>query len=1103
MNRPVPSDASLAQIAAANPDDNVWLVANAGSGKTRVLTDRVARLLLRGVDPQNILCLTYTKAAAAEMQNRLFKRLGEWAMAPEGPLRDSLADLGEGDLPPEQLRLARQLFARAIETPGGIRIQTIHSFAGSLLRRFPLEAGVSPGFQEIDDRSAAQLRADVLDVMAEGPDSALLETVLEDSGEDLDALARAVIGRKTAFEGRLDEAALRASFGLPKGLDRAALLAQVFLGSEAALLAAILPALKSGTVTDAKAAGVVETLPPLPSLAALRVLEGLLLTGSGAKAPYSAKIGSFPTKKTAEAIVAHRAALENLMARVESARPLRMALEAAEAAVRLHRFARAFLRRYEAAKSARGWLDFDDLILRATDLLTDPLVAPWVLFRLDGNLDHVLVDEAQDTSPGQWRIIEALTQEFTAGEGARRVPRSLFVVGDKKQSIYSFQGADVAAFDDVKGKFSGRFNAAKAPLQQLPLQHSFRSSRAILDLVDRCFDGPASEPLGGAFRHLAFHEDLPGRVDIWPAEPPPEKPEEGAWYEPVDLMAENNATVVLARRIAGQIAKMIETGVQIPDDPKTGTFRPVQAGDFLILVQRRKEVFAEIIRACKAANLPIAGADRLILTDDLAVRDILSLLAFLNTPEDDLALATALRSPLFGWSEKRLFRLAQSRKGYLWEALRNDPAEVETVAVLHDLRNRAEFLRPYELIDRVLTRHGRRPMILGRMGAEAAEALDELQAQALAYERSEVPSLTGFLAWMQAGEVEVKRRPEAEGGLIRVMTVHGAKGLEAPIVILPDTADRRLDDRDAILPVADGVPVWAGRKEDNPAVVAAAKAERSAARKAENLRLLYVALTRAKSWLIVAAAGECGPESWYGMVERGAATLPLQPLAEGVRRLQVGHWPTDAPAPVRAKPEIAAPDWALVAASPPPAPLAEVSPSALGGEKVVAGEPLDAPGYDPVLRGSLLHLLLEHLPGLPQADWAALAEQIGALDVLDEAKAILSEQSLTWLFQPGTLAEVAVSAPWNGAVLAGSIDRLVVTPDVVTAIDYKSNRRIPTRPEEVPEAYLRQLGAYAHALHAIYPDRRIETAILWTRGPVLMPLSLDIVRAALGRAAMP
>jgi len=1099
--------AAAAQIAAADPAVNVWLVANAGSGKTRVLTDRVARLLLRGVDPANILCLTYTKAAAAEMQNRLFRRLGAWAMAPEPVLLAHLAELGEaGGLSAARLRLARQLFARAIETPGGIRIQTIHSFCAGLLRRFPLEAGVSPAFTEIDDRSAALLRGEIFDAMAEGAEKPLLDAVLPDMGEDTEGFLKQIVQRRADLAAVPAADDLRAVFGLPAGEDEAALVARTFLGDEPRILAALVAAVRAGTETEAKAAMQLAQLDAgNPSLELIAALEGRFLFGATAKAPFAAKVGSFPNKDARAAMGPTLDALNALMLRVEAARPVRLALAAAAAAERLHHFAAAFLARYEAAKAARGWLDFDDLILRATALLTDPSVGPWVLYRLDGAIDHVLVDEAQDTSPAQWRIIAALTGEFTAGAGARDEPRSLFVVGDKKQSIYSFQGANVTAFDGVKDAFRTRFAGAGAALVEKPLVHSFRSSAAILQVVDRAFLGGHAAALGGDFLHQPFHEALQGRVDLWVPVPKAEKPEQTAWYDPVDLPAENDAEVVLARQVAREIRRMIDAGVQIPADSAGEDFRPLRAGDVLILVQRRKALFQEIIRACKAEGLPIAGADRLKLADELAVRDILALLQFLNTPDDDLSLAVALRSPLFGWSEQRLFTLAQGRPGHLWERLRGQSDAADTLAVLHDLRDRAEYLRPHDLIDRLLTRHRGRALLLGRLGAEAADAIDELLAQALAYERAEVPSLTGFLVWMEAGDVEAKRQAEGEGNQIRVMTVHGAKGLEAPLVILPETADRALREQDALLPVGGGVVGWAGNQETNPPVLAAAKADRRAAREAENLRLLYVALTRAKVWLIVAGAGACGEASWHGIVAQAMQGLPLTPLPGGGSRYQLGAWADDSVGPAAAAVPLPAslPAWAIAAASAPPAPVRVFLPSALGGAKAVAAAPVD-PEEDVLARGTVLHLLLEHLAGTDPAGWPAVAQAMAATpEALDEAAAILNDPALAWLFGPESLAEAALSAPWNGGLLAGTADRLVVTAGKVTVVDFKSNAEVPAGPDAVPEAYLRQLGAYAHMLGGIYPGRAVETAILWTKGPVYMPVGPDIVRAALARAAIP
>jgi ATP-dependent helicase/nuclease subunit A len=535
----------------------------------------------------------------------------------------------------------------------------------------------------------------------------------------------------------------------------------------------------------------------------------LFLTGAGAAEPYTAKLGTLPTQAVRNALPeALRDRLQNLMRRVQSARHTRIALRAADKSTVLHRFAGAFLPLYEERKAARGWLDFDDLISRARKLLTDTSVAAWVLFRLDGGIDHILVDEAQDTGPDQWRVIESLAAEFTAGQGARDAERTLFVVGDKKQSIYSFQGADVAAFDAKHADFERRFQSVGRTFQTLKLEYSFRSSPAVLRVVDETFGDRFPQAMGGAVSHIAFRDAMPGRVDLWPLIDPAEKAPDDDWENPVDLVTESHHNARLAEQIAAEIQTLLTQGLVIPTDKGD---RPAHAGDFLILVQRRSMLFAEIIRACKARGLPIAGADRLKLGAELAVRDLSALLSFLSTDEDNLSLAAALRSPLFGWTEGELYALAHGRHGPLWQAMRNRAAEggliADTYATLQDLRDKADFLRPYDLLDRILTRYQGRQRLIARLGAEAEDGVDELLSQAMAYERLEVPSLTGFLIWLATDEVTVKRQMDSEGQRIRVMTVHGAKGLEAPIVILPECVDRKAQDRDEVALIGTK-PVW-------------------------------------------------------------------------------------------------------------------------------------------------------------------------------------------------------------------------------------------------------------------------------------------------------
>lgn len=1112
--------AAQAQIDAARPDRSTWLAANAGSGKTRVLTDRVARLLLEGVNPQHILCLTYTKAAASEMQNRLFARLGSWAMLADADLAKELDALGtEATVTPCGLRAARRLFAQAIETPGGLRIQTIHSFCASLLRRFPLEAGVTPHFTEIEERAANLLRAEIVEDLADGPHAEVLYALARHySGETLDDLTAEIVRHRSAFAWETSDDALAAVFGQPADLTRESIERMTFTGTERALLDRLVPLLRASTSKDAKAAerlaGISE-----PGPAALSLLEEVCLLKSGENA-FEPKLPDittqpFPTRDLRAAHPDLMGELDALMRRVAKAREARLALLAMERTRALHAFARRFLPAYERAKQRQGWLDFDDLILRARDLLTRPEVAAWVLYRLDGGIDHILVDEAQDTSPLQWQVIERLAQEFTSGIGARaEARRSIFVVGDKKQSIYSFQGADPREFDRMRQEFADRLAATGQPLQSSVLAYSFRTSQAILSTVDRCFEQSGDSGFVPEESHHAYFDARPGRVDLWPVTAKPETDREPAWYMPVDLRAPDDPAVLLARQVALHIRNVIESGQVIPDREGHHAARP---GDFLILVRRRSVLFHEIIRECKAQGLPIAGADRLRVGAELAVRDLGALLSFLATPEDDLSLATALRSPLFGWTEAALYDLAQGReRAYLWQELRaREDAFPETMTVLRDLLDKADYLRPFELTERILTRHDGRRKLLARLGPEAEDGIDALLAQAMAYESRAVDSLTGFLVWMQTDDLEIKRQMDSVGNRIRVMTVHGAKGLEAPIVILPEAAGWNAP-RSGQIVQADGIPLWAGRAEDAPARIREAAGTARAALMAERDRLLYVAMTRAECWLIVAAHGSLGKQgdSWYEKVRRGMEAAGARPhvfdQGEGLR-LQQGAWPEGAPGETPAdRAGNPVPDPLFHRPAPGERRRGTLSPSDLGGAKALPGEQ-GADEETALRRGRQVHRLLEFLPRAPARDWpetaarllgsgpdAAGDEELALL--LDEVRGVLTHPGLRPIFSADALAEVSVSAGLDalgGQRIHGTIDRLIVSPDRVLAVDFKTNALVPDRPEDCPEGLLRQMGAYAHALAAVYPDRRVETAILWTRSATLMPLPHDPVTRAL------
>ncbi|MCF2871497.1 double-strand break repair helicase AddA [Octadecabacter sp. G9-8] len=1122
------NDATRRQIEAADPTQSTWLSANAGSGKTRVLTNRVARLLLDGTKPENVLCLTYTKAAASEMQNRLFQRLGEWAMMPANELRDQLKDMGaRSSVDDAYLANARKLFAAAIETPGGLKIQTIHSFCAGVLRRFPLEAEVSPQFKEMEDRAAALLRDEVLDEMATGPHAdAVAGFAKYYTGADVGQFLARITGRRAAFLNPVNDDDLAQAFGIPAGVTQQDAVDVAFVGGENDLADDLADACKGTSKTYENFAADLKSLDlSTPDMASLERVFSLFLYA----ADKSSKSRNWPLsnhKKAVEAVAHIVDDVHAWMDRTADAYDYICRINALDKTRALFAFATPFVKAYEAKKVARAALDFDDLISKAKALLEDPAVAQWVLFRLDGGVDHVLVDEAQDTSPDQWDIVRLLTQEFSTGIGANPDrERTVFVVGDKKQSIYSFQGADPEGFDRMKDHFATELGKVKKTLQDSELLYSFRSSQAILQLVDQTFRGEMSEGLGDRIEHLAFKDEMPGRVDLWPMVEPSDKPEEREWDDPVDLKGRTNNKVILAQQIASEIKRMIneETLPTKGRDETQWSRRKITPGDVLILVQRRSDLFDEIIAACKSADLEIAGADRLKLGGELAVKDIAALLQFLSLQDDDLSLAAALKSPLFGWSEKQLYDLAQPRKKgqSLWETLRTCGTHEETLSVLHDLRNTADFLRPYDLINRLLIRHGGRERLLARLGHEAEDGIDALLSQALGYEQSDVPSLTGFLSWLQTEDVTVKRQMDSASDRIRVMTVHGAKGLEAPIVILPDTTKRKREVRSDLLTSENHV-FWKPKSDVMPQSLREVQDDMLDAQDRERRRLLYVAMTRAENWLIVAAAGEDAKNegSWHTTISDAMDHLDSvthQAPFGDIKRFSQHDWSDGPLKSTTATAPMATPTATFGQTLPD---LVEksgtLSPSDLGGAKILAGETHTDASDLALAWGRMVHLLLEMLPQIDLSAWQTTATKlienqpdVGLIanpdDLIKEAIETLVAPDLAWIWQSG-LAEVPISATLsalNDERIYGIIDRLIVTDTDVIAIDYKTNRAVPKTPDETPDGLARQLAAYRDALRQIYPTHRIRTLLLWTKTNTLTELADSTLDAALNAVTTP
>jgi len=1101
-------EATQAQNAAADPVASTWVSANAGSGKTRVLTDRVARLLLHGTDPQKILCLTYTNAAAAEMQNRLFKRLGMWAMMQSADLKDALVKLGEdkSQLTEKKLRYARTLFATALEIPGGLKIQTIHSFCDALLRQFPLEAHVSPQFEILEDSQAKQVRSDILEHLAESDVRPAFERLAEFyTGFDPDSLLQAIARNHRGFSRQ----PTKDDFGLMPDMTADSIARNAVNAGDIEVLTRMVPILLESSANDQKLGRAFQAVIAADDeKTRLQLLMDCMLD----KTRFEAKISSTPTKAVREENPDLVAKLHGLMVRVETAREAFVSAAAFNRATILYDFARPFLDAYNAYKLMHGKMDYQDLIEKSQELLQNSAMSQWILYRLDGGIDHILVDEAQDTSPDQWQLIKCLTEEFTSGQGVNDTERTVFVVGDEKQSIYSFQGADPKHFGKMRDWFLARLEAIETKLHKQDLLFSFRSAAPILNLVDHTFIGDARKGIIGGVLHRTFKTAKPGRAELWPLIEAASAPEDKPWYEPLDRPGESDPNQVLAVKIATWIDTTIQEGRQIGDGDD---LRPVRAGDFLILVQKRSFLFRAIIKELKARGLNVAGADRLNVGDELAVKDVLSLLKFATTPEDDLSLAEAMRSPLLNITEGELFALAYGRKATLWQSIRDHKDRFEAAkTILDDILSKADWMRPFELIDRILTLHKGRENLLDRLGEEAEDGIDELLAQAMRYEQIEAPTLTGFLNWFASGKVEIKREMDSAAGQIRVMTVHASKGLEAPIVILPDTVSTRSRNDAEIVPLATDLIGWKSRKEHaNQAERSVLEAQKELDQQ-ERLRLLYVAMTRAENWLVICGAGKLGKagDPWYRLVANGMENAGATNSDHGLV-LQNEFWPeecmkTDYTVETS---KTACPDWLNATAPAVKSREKTLSPSDLGGAKALRAE-ID--GMDETMamrRGSLIHLLLEHLPNKPEADWESLSrslmqqydnktDNVEMREHLDIAARVLKTDALKSVFAPDALAEVNITAhipELDGRQIYGTIDRLVISDNRITAVDFKSNRMVPETPSDTPIGLLRQMGAYLSALKQIYPDHEINVTILWTQNQKLMSLPHDIVIDAL------
>lgn len=1164
--RPDPTTIKRQKIAA-DPLMSAWVSANAGSGKTYVLSTRVIRLLLDGVDPSKILCLTYTKTAAAEMKNRVFSRLSEWVTMEEAALARALAEITGRSTSEPELSFARTLFARALETPGGLKIQTIHAFCEALLHRFPLEANIAGHFELIDEKASgflvAEARRKLLTSRNETASEALARILARVGEKGLEKLLEEIVDQREKLNALIDqlgdekerESAYLSVFGFSAADTPASLEASIFdnLPLDLPLLRSVRDEAASLGKTRAYefAYGCVVALEAQNMADKFAMLRKTLVKENGeAYNPgwLFAKdiLNIFP--ELAERYAQAAELMFEVVGRINLHEEISKTLDALTIADRL-------LSLYATMKNRRGLLDFDDLIARTESMLLKDNVAAWVRYKLDQGIDHILVDEAQDTSPVQWRVIRILADEFFDGESAAGHKRTVFAVGDEKQSIYSFQGADPRGFDDARLHFKVKVKNARRKFEDLRLDASFRSTGDILSAVDLVF-AHADHQRGlsgteGLFpSHQSLRQKQPGSVQLWDMEQAQETEDEEDWRKPVDHA--RKPAVIVAERVADQIKSWIDDGTCLEASGK-----PIQAGDVLVLVRKRDAFVNALSRALKERGVPIAGADRLSMVSHIAVMDLMALGRVILNSSDDLSLAALLRSPLFGWTDQQLFELAYDRKGLtlydqLAQLAKNNDDAAAVYAQLEKFKTIARNKPVFEFYSHVLGVGDARKKLIARLGPETGEMLDEFLNFAIAQERTGAVALETFLNTLENFSPEIKREMDDAQQQVRIMTVHGAKGLEAPIVFLvdPGSAAFTAQHTPALLPInwqdehrTIGAVLWGNSSKQRSSQAGKIIENLKERAEEEYRRLLYVGMTRAADRLIVVGyAGKRGAkDTWHAMVEKG-----LQAHSKRVDVLDHGaiHYPaiqTNKPHTPRPfindasnqRDPIPTCFAEKVVVEPPAArPLAPsgaygyaVEPDRQDSDAEIPASLIDldmaqkGAFQNPQLalrRGTAIHKLLQMLPNIAaderrnkavtycrqfESRWTSSDIDL----ICDQVFGVMDHPSYAPFFAEDARAEVSIMGTLKigdeDRAVSGVIDRLSVKDDAVYLIDYKTNANPPQTLSEVPYVYIRQMALY-HALVApLYPNKPVKVALLFTSTPALIELDEQTLAIALSSMA--
>jgi ATP-dependent helicase/nuclease subunit A len=1127
------------QLRASNPKASVWVGASAGTGKTFVLSNRVLRLMLSGNRPDKILCLTYTNTAAAEMAIRVNKRLSTWINMGEAELFTELKSVLGQVADKDQLLLARKLFAKVLDVPGGLKIKTIHSFCQSLLGRFPIEAEIAPNFDLLDDITIHEqlrlLQDELLIEIADGERDALRTSLEQISSTLAESTFTDLMKGLTNERGGLERLFKRNSHSIDlliKGLKKQ-------LGFEKDdTRESILEVACHADFIDEKGL----------SLAAENLLHGsktdqdrsVLIT---AWLKDENRMSSFNHYKNAYLTVKNELRTKLVTKKISENYPDTVDLIFKEAervkfvierlrqyslfenTSNILRIGFELINKYNQRKKSRNVVDYDDLIGKVSDLV-HKIDASWILYKLDEGIDHILIDEAQDTNPTQWDIIRKISQEFFDGAGARNAndpeegPRTIFAVGDIKQSIYSFQKAEPKKFDENKKYFIKQASDAGLEFDEVPMNLSFRSTSTVLDAVDKVFEHEEKRFAVSFSDQEIIHDthriNEPGLIEVWQTVEPPEQEKDEYWSPPIIQKPSHDPKQIVADRIADQIKKWIEEKEILPSKGRT-----INAGDILILVQKRKEFVHYMINALKKRDVDVAGLDQMVLTEQLSVMDLMAIANFTLLPSDDLTLAVVLKSPFIGMCEDDLFDLANPRgkKENLWQALLKRREERESFKqaadFLTDLTNYADFYPPFEFFTYLLSARGGRKKLIARLGEQINEPVDEFLNQAMKYEQNNISSMQGFLNWFIKGNIKIKREMDQGGGMVRVMTVHGAKGLQAPIVFLPDTC-QSVSLKDNLFWHTEDLneqPLYVRNEETRVGPAKLAYEARKSDIESENKRLLYVAMTRAEDRLYIAGWEDKNGRkdgNWYDLIREAVSemdgTEEVENNDEVILRQRKGTKSAEKiiTPPSHGHKRIELPRWASKNPMAEPTPSKPLSPSRIDDDDEVVSSPLkvaehmkkDKRKYH---RGRLIHKLLEILPDTSPQHRRPSIERFLSQDaheityeqkeqITNEVLDIFENSDLEGLFGESSRAEVPIVGQVGDFTLSGQVDRLAIQGNEVLIVDYKTNRPPARSPEKIPKIYQRQMAAYKAVLKEIYPKKHVRCFLLWTDIAELMEI---------------